>query len=632
MASSAQVKRVRLVQLPVPPPAALAVTGNVPLAAGCLGVSLRVHGLDRRLAVEVVPPEVTDTLGDTLLADRLSRDEPDFVGFSLYLWNAERSLHLAREVKRRSPRTRVVIGGPEVSSDNTFVLGQDGFDVAVTGEAEETFAALMERLLDGRDVGFLPAVAARGPAGLSGFGPGASADFPLARYPSPHVEGLVPLDPRRPTYVETVRGCRSRCTYCFYPRSSTSVRSLGVADTVTLLERLRARGAQEVSFLDPTFNHRADFVELLEGLAQVNAAHSMSFFGEVRAEGLTAKHAELLALAGFTKLELGLQSVRRETLRRIGRGGDPERVAEAAKALRDRGIELLVDLIVGLPGDTADDVKRGVEFLVEHGLRDEAQVFGLSLLPGTAMRETAAADGVVFDAAPPYRVLRTATMSEEALFEALASAEALLDRRVDEAPRPHLVERPGDGAAPDVLRVDVDRPLQVAPPGARHLALWFDGAELFSRRGLIGRAIDDRLAIDPYATLAVVLVARREFPLDLLELVRARLAAGAPSYLSRLLANRGEDLQRRIVVLRPQGARLSEDWLEAAGELVLVYRDLSAGQALEQAEQLGLSAPRARIIGDVSPSEWARLTELPLDVVSFADRTLETRWLGAGLE
>ena len=106
------MKRLRLVQLPVPPPAALAATGNVPLAAGCLGVSARVHGVDRRLLLEVVEPTVTDTYGDTLLAAHLARDEPDFLGLSLYLWNVERSLHLAREVKRRSPRTQVIIGGP----------------------------------------------------------------------------------------------------------------------------------------------------------------------------------------------------------------------------------------------------------------------------------------------------------------------------------------------------------------------------------------------------------------------------------------------------------------------------------------------------------------------------------------
>ena len=61
------MQRLRLVQLPVPPPAALASTGNVPLAAGSLAVSARVHGLASRLQVDVVPPPTTDALGDALL-------------------------------------------------------------------------------------------------------------------------------------------------------------------------------------------------------------------------------------------------------------------------------------------------------------------------------------------------------------------------------------------------------------------------------------------------------------------------------------------------------------------------------------------------------------------------------------
>src|SRR5450432_1279565 len=236
---SRPVKRLRLVQLPVPPPAALAATGNVPLAAGCLGVAARVHGLTSRLHLDVVPPEVTDVFGDAALAAYVARDEPDFLGLSAYLWNVERSLHLAREVKKLSPHTQVLIGGPEISADNPFVLAQQGFDIAVTGEAEDTFAGLMNHLIDGRDPHGLPGVAVRTAQGLSAFGPPPSANFPLARYPSPYTEGLLQVDPRRPVYVETVRGCRSSCTFCFYPRSSNVLRVLEVSDSVKLITQIK---------------------------------------------------------------------------------------------------------------------------------------------------------------------------------------------------------------------------------------------------------------------------------------------------------------------------------------------------------------------------------------------------------
>ena len=625
------VPRLRLVQLPVPPPAALASTGNVPLAAGSLGVSARVNGLTSRLQVDVVPPSVTDALGDALLAEVVSRDEPEFLGLSLYLWNVERSLHLAREVKRRSPRTRVLVGGPEVSSDNPFLLAQRGFDVAVSGEAEASFAALMQALLDGRDAAGLPGVAVRRPLGLSAFGPPADASFPLTRYPSPYVEGLVPVEPERSTYLETVRGCRSHCTFCFYPRSSSVLRALEVEDAARLVRDVGERGAREVVFLDPTFNHRPGFVPLLDALAEVNGDRALSFFAEVRAEGLTADHAERLARAGFTKLEIGLQSVNRETLKRVRRGGSPQLVADAARLLHDRGIELLVDLIVGLPGDTADDVLRGVDFLQRNGLGGEAQVFPLSVLPGTAMRATAEVDGVEFDPAPPYRVRRTATMDEQQIRACIEEAEARLGRRVDEVARPHLVELSSDPA--DVFRLDVDHPdpSRMRMPGARHVALWLAGSDLFAHRDTGLAAIDARLAVDPYATLDIVLAPEREFPLDLLDLIRARLDRATPSYASRTLAHRGEDLQRRIcVVLRGD---TDAGWLDAVRERVPVFRDQGFRRAIAGGRRLGSDLPSARITDLPPPAAIRELRRLcDVDCVCFADRALERAWQSAMLD
>ncbi len=599
-------------QLPVPPPAALAATGNVPLAAGCLGVAARVHGLTSRLQIDVVEPSATDALGDTLLADRIARDEPEFVGFSLYLWNSERSLHLAREVKRRSPNTRVLIGGPEVCADNAFLLGLPGADFAVAGEAEDTFARLMAALLDGASPAGIPGVAVRGPLGFSAFAPQPAANFPLTDYPSPYLEGLVPVEAQRSTYVETVRGCRSHCTFCFYPRSSSVLRTLDVGRSAELVAGLRDRGAREVVFLDPTFNHRPEFEALLDALVRENASRALTFFAEVRAEGLTPLQARKLKQAGFDRLEIGLQSVRRETLKRVRRGGSPEKVAEAARMLHGEGIELLVDLIVGLPGDTPEDVLRGMEFLDANGLAREAQVFPLSLLPGTAMRATAGEDGVVFDPAPPYRVRRTPGFSEEALWQTVLAAEERLGRRLDEWPRPHLIDPGIDGFARQ-------------EPGAQHLAIWFRAPDLYARRGEILRAIDARLHLDPYATLDVVLRPGAPFPLDLLDAVRGRLRDAPPSYLSRALVHRGEDLMRRIAVVL--AAEQPPDWIAAIRESAQVFRDQTAMEALREPEKLGAELPGARIVGPVLPEHLDALARrADGDFVVFADSDLELAW------
>lgn len=625
------MKSLRMVQLPVPQPASFAATGNVPLAAGALAVAARVHRLDRDLSIEVVQPEVTDQLGDTALADRVADGQPEFVGLSLYLWNVERSLHLAREIKQRSPGTTILVGGPEVSPDNPFVLAEPGFDVAITGEAEQTFSAAMTRLLEGGDPSDIPGVAVRRGGVVGPFEPQGKVDFPLGAYPSPYLDGMLKVDPRRSTYVETVRGCKSHCTFCFYPRSSNTLRTIDVAESARLIEAVKSRGARDVVFLDPTFNHRPEFEPLIEAIGRVNADRQLSFFAEVRAEGLTPRHAEALAKAGFDKLEIGLQSVNRETLKRVRRGGSPEKVAVAAKMLHDVGIELLVDLIVGLPGDTPDDVARGVEFLLEHGLGDEAQVFPLSLLPGTPMRSTAEADGVSFDPAPPYRLRSTPTMTEDDWRDALFDAEQALGRRLDEYPRPHLVDV---GISRDVFRVDLDDSSEslagVSGPGAQHQAIWFVGRDPFRRRDLIFRALDRRLEVDPYATLDVVLGVSEPFPLTLLDALRDRLERAAPSYLSRVLRHRGENLQRRLVAVLPEDATIPADFLAQLMAKVPVYQDQTIDRAARSAGRLGEDLPNARVVGPLAdPAAWKRLSEgADPESVTFADRSLEGRWQG----
>jgi hypothetical protein len=257
-------------------------------------------------------------------------------------------------------------------------------------------------------------------------------------------------------------------------------------------------------------------------------------------------------------------------------------------------------------------VLRGIDFLDAHGLAAEAQVFLLSLLPGTAMRASAADDGVSFDAAPPYRVRRTKTFSEEALLETLLAAEERLGRRLDEWPRPHLVEPAADGFAS-------------LGPGARHASLWFRASDLFARRGEILRAIDARLRLDPYSTLDVVLCPELPFPLDLVEAIRRRLDDAPPSYLSRALAHRGENLQRRICVVLRQP--YPPDFIDAVRQRAQVFRDQPAHEALREAEKLGAELPGARITGPVRAGAFAELARrADADFVAFADPDLELAW------
>ena len=162
-------------------------------------------------------------------------------------------------------------------------------------------------------------------------------------------------------------------------------------------------------------------------------------------------------------------------------------------------------------------------------------------------------------------------------------------------------------------------------PGAQHVALWLTGRDVFARRDLALAALDARLEIDPYSTLDVVLAPAQQFPLDLLDLLRTRLAAAPRSYASRALSHRGEDLQHRICVVLSGEA--DHGWVDAVRQRVPVFRNQGFRRALADASRLGADLPCARIT-DLPPSDaLAELQRLcDPDSVCFAGRVLERAW------
>ena len=49
------------------------------------------------------------------VADTLLAESPRIIGLGVYIWNAPQTLELVRLLKDKSPETRIILGGPEVS-------------------------------------------------------------------------------------------------------------------------------------------------------------------------------------------------------------------------------------------------------------------------------------------------------------------------------------------------------------------------------------------------------------------------------------------------------------------------------------------------------------------------------------
>lgn len=100
---------------------------------------------------------------------------------------------------------------------------------------------------------------------------------------------------------------------------------------------------------------------------------------------------ELLKQKGVTHIELGVQSMNDEVLRRSGRGYEATVVRESAKMIRSFGFVLGMQMMPGLPGDTPQRSIYTAEQIIDLGA-EETRIYPTVVLRGTPL-ETIYMDG-----------------------------------------------------------------------------------------------------------------------------------------------------------------------------------------------------------------------------------------------
>src|SRR5206468_10235471 len=126
---------------------------------------------------------------------------------------------------------------------------------------------------------------------------------------SPYLAGILNAGDQEQLLLETVRGCIFKCKFCYYPKAYDKLYYVSREKILANLAHARANGAREVYLLDPTLNQRRDFMQFLELLREGNPDGRLELYGELRGEGITPAHAELMRAANFKEVEIGLQSV-----------------------------------------------------------------------------------------------------------------------------------------------------------------------------------------------------------------------------------------------------------------------------------------------------------------------------------
>ena len=313
-------------------------------------------------------------------------------GFSMYTWNAAEFLRAIRHLRASCPGLQVVAGGPHVQRAEDY-LYQDGVDVVVLGEGEQTFQEWLDCTPDRAGWAGVPGLAYLEPGGTLR----RTAERPrravLDELPS--ALDVVPLRDAqgRPLYkavaYETSRGCPFLCAFCEWGTGAigTKIRQFGLPRIRSDFERLIEGGIEDLWLSDANFGALAEDLEKAKIAVELRkrtgrprtfqTSWSKSHSPRVQAivqllheNGLLYHYN--LALQSLTPLALKLSN------RRNMRSNQYEPIA---KAMSEQGVPIATELIWGLPGDNLADFERNLDRL--SAVFPNINIFGYTLLPGT---------------------------------------------------------------------------------------------------------------------------------------------------------------------------------------------------------------------------------------------------------
>ena len=310
---------------------------------------------------------------------RLRREAPDLVGFSVVTnqWPYARQL---AGWARQAVRAPLVCGGIHATVAAEEILETGLFDYVFLGECEEALAEFVERMARGRPVDDVRNL---------GLKAGGRVRINPVR-PLPDLKALPPKDYDLFDFQRLIdvkkgwvslmasRGCPFSCTYCFnhfmvgrYRRDlGCSVKDLNyirhfdVGQVIDEIRHLldRYRGIRMFIFDDDLFTFDRDYVR--EFCAAYRKVSDVPFVVNAHFGFFDADRARALAEAGCRivkfRVESGSPRIRNEIMNRHMTN---ETIVETLALVREAGLHSSVFIMIGLPGETRDDVMETVRLL-----------------------------------------------------------------------------------------------------------------------------------------------------------------------------------------------------------------------------------------------------------------------------
>lgn len=302
------------------------------------------------------------------LVTNLVTARPKVLAMTVHQRNEWIARVVARRVKSSLPDTQILVGGHSCVSHTVGPKAFPEFDYMVIGEAEGVLGDIVQLLVAGERPQDLPGVIGRNdssgrlftpscpPQNLDEIGP-PSYDW----IPDVAIFRRFKGDSTVSMYL--TRGCIwGRCTFCSerFPFRTRSAKAF-----VDELERFCQMGFSYFNFSESDFGGQTEVLDevadeilrrglklLLSGQLRINTRHDIPFLKKIVAAGI--------------ECNFGIDALTPHTLKLQRKGYAIETVKECLSNCKEAGIRVLINLVVGVPGETEQDVDDTIQFILDN--------------------------------------------------------------------------------------------------------------------------------------------------------------------------------------------------------------------------------------------------------------------------
>jgi radical SAM superfamily enzyme YgiQ (UPF0313 family) len=307
--------------------------------------------------------QVLDTrVATTRETKRFFNSKFDLIGITVFSPVYSEVIKIFDKIRKIQPRVPVCLGGPYVTTIREEIFKKTPADFAVCGEGERTFAELISCLKGQGELADVDGLLYKNGKGSITVNPEREKIKDLDSLPMPAYD-IFPMKKYPLHRMITARGCPYSCAWCnsssIWDHTNRMISPEKIIEEVEFL--INTYGKKIFVIGDNSFNTN---LERVEAFCDLLIAKKINILWAVnlRADNMTQEIACKMKSAGCYNASVGIESANNFVLEKIGKGSTIEKMAEGIKMLKNAGIEIMSQYVMGSPYDTLEHIKESIEF------------------------------------------------------------------------------------------------------------------------------------------------------------------------------------------------------------------------------------------------------------------------------